>query len=45
MAGKGNRKALFRLFWNNINQQMIDDQNLRFELKVIIAHYLIVEVI
>jgi len=26
MAGKGDRKALFRVFWNNINQQMIDDQ-------------------
>jgi hypothetical protein len=27
MVEKGDLKALFRLFWNNINQQMIDDQS------------------
>jgi hypothetical protein len=28
MAEKGDLKALFRLFWNNINQQMMDDLNI-----------------
>jgi len=25
MARKEHRKALFRVFWNNVNQKMIDD--------------------
>jgi hypothetical protein len=29
MVEKGDLKALFRLFWNNINQQMINDQAFR----------------
>ena len=33
ITGKGELETVFRLFWNNINQQMMDYQNLNGRIK------------